>query len=818
MKEKSMMAAGVQLHQNGQIGWGTLMERWINGNRLTLLLFMGMGFLFGRAQILGDMFPFALSYYSVIHYLRRKESSLVALGILLGASSQGMIAFFLIASQLVVYSMLAMGGKRKQPIAVYWYSVVLGGTIFLTRFMQAYIMNSFTYYQLSLALVEALLATVLYYLFTQSLPLVQRKNPLPFTHEELISCVLLMASVMIGLVGLMLGPISLLHVLSRWAVLLFAFIGNGMVGATAGVVVALIISLADVQALPEIGRLAFAGLLAGLIKDAGKLAVSAGFLIGSSLLTFYLQGPINISLLETFLAIFLFVVTPKRWLHHWAGFIPGTIEYKSAKDEETQFARKALLDRVNQLSEVFQHLSRSYLQKRISKQSQQHQSRYETLLDRVTNETCLHCWLRDECWEKNFERTNQMMKQMSQHVEQFKEIKSSAIQPNWIQSCKKVERVLRVMKKAHEEIMKEWQVQERMEQIRQMIAQQFSGISQVMSQFAHSVEREGTVFKRQELSIRESIENLGIQIDDVQILSLTEGEMELAITLPYCDGKEVSRKLIAPLLSQLTGENIIVKEDGCIHPKGTSCTTHFISANTFAITTGYAGVAKAGRMISGDVHSEMNIGRGKVAIAISDGMGNGERAHKMSAEALQLLHDLLRTGLSEQVAIQMTNAILGIRPDDEMFATLDLSYIDLQSGNTRFLKIGSPPSLIIRGDKIISVRAENLPLGIVNQLELEVVEEHLKAGDLLVMMTDGVYELSGWEEAYEAWIQKAIAEVGRSEPQRIADALLEQVVLHHPQLEDDMTILVARVERFSPAWSTIPLPRGLQIEPIRRIS
>lgn len=38
----------------------------------------------------------------------------------------------------------------------------------------------------------------------------------------------------------------------------------------------------------------------------------------------------------------------------------------------------------------------------------------------------------------------------------------------------------------------------------------------------------------------------------------------------------------------------------------------------------------------------------------------------------------------------------------------------------------------------MKVQASNLPIGIINEFDVEVVSEQLKAGDLLVMMSDGI--------------------------------------------------------------------------------
>jgi stage II sporulation protein E len=141
-----------------------------------------------------------------------------------------------------------------------------------------------------------------------------------------------------------------------------------------------------------------------------------------------------------------------------------------------------------------------------------------------------------------------------------------------------------------------------------------------------------------------------------------------------------------------------------------------------------------------------------------------------------------------------------------MFATLDLAIIDLQTAKTKFLKIGSTPSFIRRGDQCLVVSANNLPIGILQEIEIDVVSEELKAGDLLIMMTDGLYDAPRHIENKEMWMKRLIMEIRTNDPQEVADLLLEKVIrFHQGQIMDDMTVVVAKIERHVPEWTTISL-------------
>ena len=109
--------------------------------------------------------------------------------------------------------------------------------------------------------------------------------------------------------------------------------------------------------------------------------------------------------------------------------------------------------------------------------------------------------------------------------------------------------------------------------------------------------------------------------------------------------------------------------------------------------------------------------------------------------------------------------------------------IDLQNASAKFLKIGSTPSFIKRGSKIIKIQASNLPMGILQEFEVDVVSEQLKAGDLLIMMSDGVFEGPKHVENYDLWMKRKIQELQTDDPQEVADLIMEEVIRSRSRLD-----------------------------------
>src|SRR5699024_10548365 len=163
---------------------------------------------------------------------------------------------------------------------------------------------------------------------------------------------------------------------------------------------------------------------------------------------------------------------------------------------------------------------------------------------------------------------------------------------------------------------------------------------------------------------------------------------------------------------------------------------------------------------------------------------------------LRLLQQILQTGIPERVAIKSINSILSLRTTDEMFATLDLAMINLHNAHVRFLKIGSSPSFVKSRDEIKTIEASNLPMGIIQEFEGDVVSEQLKSGDILIMMSDGILEGSPHIYNTEGWIKQKILQMKTDDPQEIADLILEEVIREREGvIADDMTVLVSRVDK-----------------------
>ncbi|MGG4036407.1 stage II sporulation protein E [Paenibacillus cisolokensis] len=796
--------------------------RALSAKKWTLLL-VAIGFLLGRAVLLESLMPFAAAYFAVIHFMRKDAGRWVALSLVAGSFFAMTPEPVWIAMELAVLYLLIRGMEAYEKSEISYAPLLVFMATLLVRLFDAFIDKALGWYDLTMIGVEASLAFVLTLVFMQAVPvLTMTRKSASLKNEEIICLMILLASVMTGAVGWVVYGMSAEHVMSRYVLLLFAFVGGAPLGTAVGVVAGLILSLVDLGAVVQMSLLAFAGLLAGLLRDAGKMAVAFGMLLGTSILSVYVgnQTDVMASVWESVAAAALFLMTPKGVIRTIARYVPGTHEHAKSQHEYAKRVREVTAQRVAQFSEIFRQLSRSFgpIQPETGGENRREEE-IGHFMNAVAERTCASCHRQSMCWEGKFYQTYQMMTDMMTAVEEGRPLGNKDLPKSWNRHCGRTQQVLDVMRQQYELYRNDQRWRKQLAESRQLVAEQLSGVSQVMEDLAREIKREGQTLHLQEEQIREALEGLGLSIQGVDIINLEEGNVEIEVYHTFSRGYDECRKIIAPLLSDILGENIAVKSERYPEKNGDPVLVVFGSAKEFEVETGVAGAAKGGDLLSGDSFSTVELGNGKFAVAISDGMGNGERARLESSTALTILQQLLQSGMDEKLAIKSVNSVLMLRSSDEMFATVDVALIDLYTAKTTFMKIGSTPSFIKRGGEVIQISANNLPIGILQELDIDLVSVQLQPGDTLIMMTDGIFDAPGYTVNKELWMKRVIQEIVAEDPQEIADTLLERVVRHHQgEIADDMTVVVAKVDRHRPEWASFRWPGLSRLERPRTVS
>lgn len=213
----------------------------------------------------------------------------------------------------------------------------------------------------------------------------------------------------------------------------------------------------------------------------------------------------------------------------------------------------------------------------------------------------------------------------------------------------------------------------------------------------------------------------------------------------------------------------------------------------FYCITGVARMVKEEQRVSGDSFSFFYEEEGELAMILSDGMGSGEVAERESESVLFLLERMLSAGFREETAIRLINSVLALRAEQNTFATLDISRINLYGGTCEFIKIGGAATYIKRGKWLECVEAKTLPIGMLQRVDYDFLVKKLYDGDYIIMMSDGVLDAVPERERAE-FLQQIIGEDPGENPQVIAGRILNaSLLMQNFEPRDDMTVLVCGV-------------------------
>ncbi|MHB8793329.1 MAG: SpoIIE family protein phosphatase [Thermoleophilia bacterium] len=207
-----------------------------------------------------------------------------------------------------------------------------------------------------------------------------------------------------------------------------------------------------------------------------------------------------------------------------------------------------------------------------------------------------------------------------------------------------------------------------------------------------------------------------------------------------------------------------------------------------------SGIARLG----GDFYDFIDLGEGRLAIAIGDVCGKGLEAATGNAMVKYMLRAYLEDGLSPGQCLRKLNRVLHKQLDMEKFITLQVGIYDGGSGRLEYATAGHPEPVLIVGGNVTAMEMHaSLPLGVIEDFEFVSSETRVAAGSCLLMYTDGLLEARphGGETFGRIRIEKALLESYGGTSQDIIDHLVGQARMHSEGfLKDDIALLMIKRE------------------------
>ena len=669
------------------------------------------------------------------------------------------LSFFIIFSIFIIYNVLV----NNQPIGVnIIFSLLKIITIIPVKYMINYSISSID----------------------------ELKSNYFFSTEEIISIGILICLLIAGVGDMYIYNIYIRNIMGLCVVALFGYIGGPGIGASIGVAMGLVIGMTSNDILILVTLYSLCGMMIGIFREVGKIFSCLSYLVVYFILWMYAKE-FNIYFgIEVLIAMILFSLTPKKLIEHMS--IEFNKEKKSEMINEAHLTgiKDEFIGRLNSMKSILNTLSLSIVnlgENDILSLNNKGTAMVENLADRV----CYNCELRQRCWDRNLHVT----------FGNFSEL-ISGCENNNIYLPKDLEKKCvktRSLIKSAQEIVNNYTVNEalktRLTEGRNIIANHINNISKTMGNMISDFEKDVVICSEIDKILRKAFNKNNIEYIDVFTFLDRKGRMKIKITSDHYEGERYCIKNIIPIINTLVKVPVSIATDGCkINPDTGECIFTIEETPKYHISSYSASRAKDGEEYIGDSYAFNKNDDGNYITIISDGMGSGPEARTESELTVELIEEFIENGFSEKTAINTVNSIMAMKfNEDEKFATMDLSIIDLYTGDAEFIKFGGIVSFVKRGEEVSVIKSNKLPFGILDSVDLGSEKVKLKHGDIVISMSDGILDVDKNNIGSYYWLEEYLR-YADTNPSALAKDILDKAVsLSGGKVNDDMTVLVSKI-------------------------
>ena len=445
---------------------------------------------------------------------------------------------------------------------------------------------------------------------------------------------------------------------------------------------------------------------------------------------------------------------------------------------------------MDKFADSLKHLSKTFL-KLESYKGTFTKEELEEMFEKVTDKVCRNCENREMCLGEKRVYTYQAMHEIlcaaveygaELNIELKRKLKSQCIlAPRFLRET------LEVFENAKEILM--WN--NRMVQNREGYAGQLKSFAKMIQYTTRELDAGIFEDEHMEKRLKTRLKKAGIRMLSAVFYMTPQGKYEIHLTVKAMKGQSVSTRELVRLVGDSVGremmpgrgERPVIGED--------YCTVACMEGARFHTLQGVARIGKGCEKISGDTFLMTELPGGKQGIALSDGMGSGEDAFRESSMVVEMLEELLGAGFPVKTAVQMMNTALVIGREEVRFCTVDVTLFDLYEGACEFVKGGAAATFLKRQGEVEIIRSATLPIGVLQDIEIDTETRRLESGDYVIMVTDGVMDaLPAGEQ--DVLMCTFIQDTDILNPRELAHHILGRVLEWSGEVPlDDMTVLVA---------------------------
>lgn len=745
-----------------------------------VLLHLAVGicsFFSARAVLLKQLMPFGLSVVAGVPSLFLPSAAVgIVAGYIIPAAGSGAFGYLAEAFGIIAVRLLIGGEKRISGNRIFWGVFTFSDCLLISMLIP----------RESGSLINALLEAVLagagcIFVIKASRALMKETSGL--SGDELAALLICFGFLLIGADNAAIGGITPGRVLSILLILICGKYGGLLSGALSGAAVAFSAMLSGGAGAYFSAAYALAGVASGIWASKGKYAQIAA--VGLSAVIGAFSAEISaesaMRIMELLAAAIIFLFLPRSAsipLGKLFSAYPQIVTPAGVKKSVTMRLRLAA-GALGDISDTVEQVS--------AQLSKINSPDYGEVTSRIEREACSGCKFRIHCWEVKRSETLEAVLEMTKAVKQGVPSPENSAPPDFRGMCLKPEKLGEAVKRHYSAYASANAAEARLDEVRSVVSDQFAGISCMLSDLSDELENEEKFDGSSAAAAAGALKELGIGADECSCCIDRFGRMTVKVRLKKSKDLILNKRQIMKSLS------LACERDFDIPSVSEVGGDVFITAGERTVYTVQLGVHQISAFdarLCGDAYRSFSDGKGHFTIVLSDGMGTGGRAAVDGAMASGLMSRLLRAGFGYDCSLKLLNSAMLFKSTDESLATVDIVSIDLHSGAAELFKAGAAPTLLRRSGRSGKAESRSLPAGILREIGFDRAAIKLKAGDIVLMLSDGaVSEGTDWiREELSSWQDGSAEELA----EHICNAARRRRSDEH---EDDITVIAAILQK-----------------------
>ncbi|MBQ3008880.1 MAG: SpoIIE family protein phosphatase [Oscillospiraceae bacterium] len=353
----------------------------------------------------------------------------------------------------------------------------------------------------------------------------------------------------------------------------------------------------------------------------------------------------------------------------------------------------------------------------------------QSLEDAVAEDICRNCPQNSHCWQEKYSFTS---RQFSKYAKSLYSARERGFDMGFYSQCRQIEKLKTSFEENSRLLLSRKYILQSQKNNQKLLQNAFLSISAAVGDMIYQNQTSRLINTTFTMQLDRFLYELNIP-HTYCLCSHNPDKATFSVTDPVSD-TDLYR--IKNRLESLFNEKF---SDGDWEKQGSEYICSFYAKPLF--TFEYHTESRAFREVNGD-RSLVLQQKDRLYVLLSDGMGTGSSASAESRTVLAMAESLLNCGVGTVNVLNIINLALNLRGGGESGASLDILSVDLYSGKASLTKAGAGISMIINQNNLTRYYKDSLPLGMLKDVKYSTDEFTLSAEDTVVLMSDGVGDIT----------------------------------------------------------------------------